>query len=96
LILPPEFRRRAVELARLRQQPIRKIAQDLGISKSYLRRWMDQADVDQGVKEGLSTNERRELASCAAATGCWRWSSAPGRNASDITISRMPPVVPGL
>jgi transposase len=62
LILPPEFRRRAVELARLRQQPIRKIAQDLGISKSYLRRWMDQADVDQGVKEGRSTNERRELA----------------------------------
>jgi transposase-like protein len=49
---PPEFRRRAVELARLREQPIRKIALDLGISESCLRRWMDQADVDQGVKEG--------------------------------------------
>ena len=58
---PPEFRRRAVELARLREQPIAKIARDLGISESCLRRWMDQADVDQGVKEGLSSTERREL-----------------------------------
>jgi transposase len=58
---PPEFRRRAVELARLREQPIRKIGLDLGISESCLRRWMDQADVDQGVKEGLSSTERREL-----------------------------------
>ena len=58
---PPEFRRRAVELARLREQPIAKIARDLGISESCLRRWMDQADVDQGVREGLSTGERAEL-----------------------------------
>jgi transposase-like protein len=49
---PREFRRRAVELGRLREQPIRKIALDLGISESCLRRWMDQADVDQGVKGG--------------------------------------------
>jgi transposase-like protein len=27
---PPEFRRRAVELARLREKPIREIAKDLG------------------------------------------------------------------
>jgi transposase len=58
---PPEFRRRAVELARLREQPIARIAKDLGISESCLRRWMDQADVDEGVKEGLSTSERAEL-----------------------------------
>src|SRR3954466_9326019 len=58
---PPEFRRRAVELARRREQPIAKIAKDLGISESCLRRWMDQADVDQGVKEGLTSAERREL-----------------------------------
>jgi transposase len=49
---PPEFRRRAVELARLREQPIAKIAKDLGISESCLRRWMDQADLDEGLTEG--------------------------------------------
>ena len=31
---PPEFRQRAVELARLREKPIAKIAEDLGISES--------------------------------------------------------------
>jgi transposase len=58
---PPEFRRRAVELARLREKPIAQIAKDLGISESCLRRWMDQADVDEGHKEGLSSDERKEL-----------------------------------
>ena len=58
---PPEFRRRAVELARLREKPIAEIARDLGISESCLRRWMAQADVDEGHKPGLSTDERAEL-----------------------------------
>jgi transposase len=42
----PEFRRRAVELARLREKPIAQIAKDLGIAESGLRRWMAQADID--------------------------------------------------
>jgi transposase len=58
---PPEFRRRAVELARLREKPIAQIAKDLSISESCLRRWMGQADVEQGHKEGLSRDERAEL-----------------------------------
>lgn len=58
---PPEFRRRAVELARLREKPIAQIAKDLQISESCLRRWMDQSDVDEGHKQGLSSDERKEL-----------------------------------
>ena len=58
---PPEFRKRAVELARLREKPIAQIAVDLGISESCLRNWLQQADVDEGVREGLSTDERAEL-----------------------------------
>ena len=57
---PPEFHRRAVELARGRAKPIAKIAEDLGISGSCLslRNWLHQADVDEGLREGLTTNER--------------------------------------
>jgi transposase len=57
----PEFRRRAVELARLREKPIAQIAKDLGIAESGLRRWMAQADIDQGKREGLTSDERAEL-----------------------------------
>ena len=58
---PPEFRQRAVELARLRDKPVAQIATDLGISDSCLRGWMRQADIDGGRREGLSTAEREEL-----------------------------------
>ena len=58
---PPEFRRRAVDLARAGEQPVAKIASDLGISESCLRRWMAVEDVDAGRREGLTTSERKEL-----------------------------------
>ena len=57
----PEFPRRAVELARLREKPIAQIAKDLGIAESGLRRWMAQADIDEGHKPGLSSDEHAEL-----------------------------------
>ena len=58
---PPEFRRRAVELARSGQHPVAQIAKDLGISESCLRRWMARDDVDAGRREGLTSDERKEL-----------------------------------
>ena len=58
---PPEFRRRAIDLARLPGASVAQVAKDLGISESGLRRWMAQDDVDSGRKDGLSTSEREEL-----------------------------------
>ena len=59
---PPEFRRRAVDLARLKEKPVAQIAESLGISDSCLRGWLKQADVDEGRRSnGLSTVEREEL-----------------------------------
>ncbi len=60
---PPEFRRRAVELARLGEQTVAVIAKDLRVSESCLRNWMSRADTDDGKDTGkLSSDERRELA----------------------------------
>lgn len=58
---PPEFRRRAVELARLREKPTAQIAEDLGISDSCLRNWIRQADIDDGRRDGTSSNAQTEL-----------------------------------
>ena len=54
---PPEFRQRAVELARQGGTPIAKIAEDLGISESCLRNWL-RAD----TPDDNSDSEKKELA----------------------------------
>ena len=61
---PPEFRHRAVELARLGEQPIAAIAKELRISASCLRNWMAQDDADNGNLSAtrLTSDEKRELA----------------------------------
>lgn len=58
---PPEFRRRAVDLVRRGEQSVPQIAKDLGISVSCPRRWVSIDDVDTGRREGVSSDERREL-----------------------------------
>lgn len=59
---PPEFRQRAVELARSKEKPVSQIASDLGISESCLRNWMAQTDRDSGRRsDGVSNAEREDL-----------------------------------
>ncbi len=72
---PPEFRRRAVELARRREKSIAEIAHDLGIAESCLRRWLKQDDIDSGRAEGLSSDERAELVRLRRENRCKRWRS---------------------
>ncbi len=58
---PPEFRQRAVELARTKVKPISQLAKDLGISESCLRTWMLKAEIEDGSREGVTSSERAEL-----------------------------------
>ncbi len=59
---PPEFRARAVELARASELPPSQVARDLGIDPDTMRRWLRQADVDAGRLQGATTDEKAELA----------------------------------
>jgi transposase len=58
---PPEFREEAIRLVKNSGDSVRQIAKDLGISDQTLRNWVNQADVDGGMREGLTTEERTEL-----------------------------------
>jgi transposase len=58
----PEFRQRAVQLAREGASTVAKIAKDLGISESCLRNWMGQADADDNGGSRLTSAEKKELA----------------------------------
>jgi transposase len=58
---PPEFKRNVVTVARRGDLTIAEVAADFDISVESVRRWMRQADIDDGIKDGLTTAEQSEL-----------------------------------
>ena len=57
-----EYKRDAVELVRSSGKTIPEVARDLDLTESALRAWVNQADVDEGGRAGLTSAEREELA----------------------------------
>ena len=58
---PMEFRRDVVAVARRRETPMRQIAKDFGISETCLHRWMKRAEIEDGLREGLTLAEEAEI-----------------------------------
>ncbi|CAM3546423.1 transposase-like protein [Micrococcus flavus] len=60
---PREFRDDVVRVAQNREPGtrLRQIAQDFGISESYLTNWMRQAEIEAGNKPGTTKAEAEEL-----------------------------------
>ena len=58
---PPEFRRRVLDLLDAGRKAT-DIARDLGISTQTIYNWRKQDLIDKGLKPGLSSPEREELA----------------------------------
>jgi transposase len=58
---PPEFKRDVVAVARRGDLKINEVAADFDVAPESVRRWMRQADIDDGVKDGLTSAEQSEL-----------------------------------
>jgi transposase len=60
-LFPVEFRRDVIAVARKGEAPLSQIAKDFGISESCLHRWLKIADIDDGLRPGVTSDESREL-----------------------------------
>jgi len=58
---PPEFKRDVVSVARRGDLTVAEVAADFDISPESIRRWMRQADIDDGIKDGLTSAEQSEI-----------------------------------
>ena len=66
---PPEMRERAVRMVHAaiaesgeRVGAVTRVARQLGIGPESLRNWVKQADVDNGKRPGVTTEQQRRIA----------------------------------
>lgn len=58
---PKEFRDDVVAVARKGELSIAQVAKDFGITESCLRNWLSRADVEAGIKPGVTRAENEDL-----------------------------------
>jgi transposase len=56
-----EFKAETVALIRQSGKSIAEVCRDMGLSESSVHRWLAQAEIDAGQRDGLTTAEREEL-----------------------------------
>jgi transposase len=58
---PEGFRRDVIAVARRGEIPLTQVAKDFGISEGTVANWLRRADVDDGVKPGVTSVENAQL-----------------------------------
>jgi len=58
----PEFREGAVRIVRETGKPVAQVARDLDVNAQTLGNWVKKDRIERGEAEGLSSDERAELA----------------------------------
>lgn len=58
---PKEFRDDVVAVARSTQAPKSQIAKDFGISEQTLSNWLKKAEIEDGVRPGLTEADRQQV-----------------------------------
>lgn len=55
-----QFKAEVVALVRQEDRSIGRICKDMDLTVSAVRRWVEQADIDEGLKNGMTSAEREE------------------------------------
>jgi transposase len=63
---PPEFRRDAVAMVLDEGRTIAETARALGVNEGTLGNWINKERIERGEREGLTADERAELADLRA------------------------------
>ena len=58
---PSEFKQDVVAVAHRGDLSVSEVAINSGVAEETVRRWMRQANVDDGVKDGLTSLEQAEM-----------------------------------
>src|SRR5262245_26978607 len=61
-LYPAAFRAEAGQLVHANGRSLTQVAEDLGVHHATRRAWVKQAEIDGGRRDGLTTDERPELA----------------------------------
>jgi transposase len=56
-----EFKAETVALVRRSGKSIAEVCREMGLPESSVHRWLAQAEIDNGQRDGLTTAERDEL-----------------------------------
>ncbi len=63
---PPEFRRDAVAMVLDEDRQIADVARSVGVNPGTLGNWVNQERIERGDRDGLTVDERSELADLRA------------------------------
>lgn len=87
---PPEFRRRVLELVKA-GRPVTEVAADLGVSSQAIYNWRRQAEIDAGLRPGVSSSDNAELVAARRRIAQLESELAVARRAAELLREAVPP-----
>ena len=87
---PPEFRHRALELVKAGRS-VSEVAADLGVSSQAIYSWRRQAEVDAGLRPGVSSTEHADLVAARRRIAELESELAVARRAAELLREAVPP-----
>jgi transposase len=57
----PEFKAEIVQRCQAGDRTVAQVARDFDLTETAVRTWVHQAEIDSGVRDGVTSEEREEL-----------------------------------